>query len=137
MQSTPKENARAAVQRLLDGQPLNGIRPADCGDYGELLLAMKDAYASGGTSAAQRVFAEEAKRNPDLAALRSADDPLAALDVFSAADLEKEDLPEPEFVVDGVLPEKNLSGYVVPQREPSTSSLQPFIPGFNLLPEIT
>lgn len=105
LKDAPTENARRVVKSLLDGGAPNGIAVADCGPFGSLIDSLFDAHVAGGTKAVRKVFDAQARKNPDVARLRAANDPLAELGIFTAAELQEMDLPEPEYIVEGVLPE--------------------------------
>jgi hypothetical protein len=101
-----EERTRSAIGRLLSGHAPNGIQPSDCGNQAELIQSLYDAHATGGTAAARGVFEELARQDSALASFRSGDrNLLATLERFSAAQLQAMELPEPTFVVEGVVPE--------------------------------
>jgi len=62
------------LKSLLDGNPPNGTKPADLGDWRDVVQALYDAHDTGGTDAVRRVYAALAVKTPGLIALVSAEE---------------------------------------------------------------
>lgn len=103
-------NSRARTRKalrslILEGEARNGISPDECGEWSALVQGVYEAWELAGTAGARRFYDAQVRANPAFAQLIAADDPLAGFHFFTAADLLREDIPEPEYLVDSVLPE--------------------------------
>ncbi len=68
------ENTRTALRRIVsDGHAPNGIMPADCGAYAETVELLYAAHASGGVTAARKIWTTLVKQTPSLAEFVSSD----------------------------------------------------------------
>lgn len=103
--STANELTRRALRSILNGQAPNGTSPECCGRWADKVQGAYEAHAAGGTDQARLYIDLATKEAPDLAKLLASDDPFERLGGFTARELQHEDLPEPEFIVDGVIPE--------------------------------
>ena len=72
--TNPEQNARAALRSVLDGNPPNGISPADCGAWADVVQGVYTGYTAGGTPQARAVWGTIAKANPGAARLLAEDD---------------------------------------------------------------
>ena len=71
---TDVDKARAAIGRVIrDGEPPNGIQPADCGDWHPTVQAVYDAFADGGIALARMVWGTLVKAESRLGALLAED----------------------------------------------------------------
>jgi KaiC/GvpD/RAD55 family RecA-like ATPase len=61
--------ARYAIQHLLDGNSPDQLPPADYGGWGEIVIALADAHASGGPAGVRQMFDTLSRMHPDLAKL--------------------------------------------------------------------
>ena len=73
MQQLAADNARHAIQNLLDGNAPNGIAPADCGAWAETVQALFDAHAAGGSGAVRRAWDAVTRTQPGAAQLVAGD----------------------------------------------------------------
>ena len=95
--------ARVAIGAIIDGQPPNGVAPADLGPFGEVYGEMCRAHKNGGTAAARMVYSTYATQDTQIAALM-AGDPEPPKQVWTVAELLSSQFPEPTWAVPGLLP---------------------------------
>jgi len=62
------------LKKLLDGQPPNGQRPEEMGDWRDTVQSLYDAHATGGTDAVRQTFNALSNQNPGLIALVAAEE---------------------------------------------------------------
>ncbi len=112
--------AYSAIRNLLNGGPPDGIAPEACGRWAEHVQALYEAHGTGGIESVRRAFDVLARQEPALAELIAGNsatgDAFSGLNIITAADLERMDLPEPEYIIDGVLPEGSTVLAAKPKR---------------------
>lgn len=91
------------IKDLLKGNPPNGIDPAECGQWAEIMEILLQAHAEGGTAQARAVFDTQAKADPNLARLLASDS-APVKTTWTAAELLQADFPEPVWAVPEVIP---------------------------------
>lgn len=120
-QTRPIDLASHEIVRVVtQGLEPNGTEPEACGQYAEPVRMIKEAYTTGGTKLARQVWDDYVAPGwGDLAAIvageQTAADPLAGLRSFTADELLSLDLPEPDWIVESVIPE-GLSLLVAPPK---------------------
>lgn len=106
----PIDNARAAIRGVLAGNPPNGTKPEDCGEWSEAVCGVFDGYSSGGTEGARHIWSVLSKGRPELIRLIAEDEtggPIRAAtpQLISARELMGKQFPPVRWVVPDILPE--------------------------------
>ena len=96
------DTARGVMQDLLAGKSPNGTDPSACGPWCQIVEEMRKAHASGDTGAVRKAFDAAAKADPNLARLLAADSKPQT--TWTVAELYKANLPNPRWIVPGIIP---------------------------------
>jgi Protein of unknown function (DUF3987) len=71
--SSPIDNARAAIRGVLAGNPPNGTRPEDCGEWCEAVRGVFDGWKDGKTEGARHIWGVLSRGRPELQRLVAED----------------------------------------------------------------
>jgi DNA-binding transcriptional ArsR family regulator len=95
--------ARDLIQSLLDGAPPEVIRPAELGEWAEVVDQLDAAFREGGVDKVRQVFSALVKVEPTLTVLVSGE-AQARKTHWTARELLSADFPEPRWAVPDLIP---------------------------------
>jgi len=134
MTTTTKDTIHNVIQNLLDGNPPDSIVPADCGEWNEIVASLYAAHADGGTESVRKSWNALIQFDSQLAQLIASepDDDRTLLKAFerlatrgetswldapadatlglvSTRDLLRQNIPTPDWIVEDMIPERDLT----------------------------